>query len=118
MIIFSEDTEIAREILAMMASYLALLLEVEKSKRMTCSIISMVGALSYSPRPAPVCREAHPRLESTNRIRLVPFLVEEFMLKIQPVLASSTPSEVYIGYRTHSVQLPTEPFVLTSRAYV
>ena len=58
MIIFSEDTEIARAIPAMMALYLALLLEAEKSKRMACSIISLVEALSYSPRPAPVCREA------------------------------------------------------------
>ena len=57
MIIFSEDTEIARSILAMIASYLASLLEAGKSKCMACFIISLVGALSYSPRSAAVCLE-------------------------------------------------------------
>ena len=58
MIIFSEDTEIARSILAMMSSYSASLFETEKSKHMACFIISPVGALSCSPRPTPVCHEA------------------------------------------------------------
>ena len=58
MIIFSEDTEIERLIPAMMASYSASLLEVEKSKCMACSIISPVKALSCSPKRAPVYREA------------------------------------------------------------
>ena len=57
MIIFSEDMEIVRSIPAMIASYSALLLEARKFKRMACSIISLVGALSCSPRPAPVYRE-------------------------------------------------------------
>ena len=42
MIIFFEDTEIARSILAMIASYSTSLFEVGKSKRMVCSIISLV----------------------------------------------------------------------------
>ena len=46
MMIFSEDTEIARSISAMIASYSVLLLEAGKSKRMAYSIISPVGALS------------------------------------------------------------------------
>ena len=58
MIIFSEDTKIARSILATMSSYSASLLETEKSKHMACFIISLIGALSCSPRPAPVCHEA------------------------------------------------------------
>ena len=58
MIIFSEDTEIARSIPTMIASYLTLLLEAGKSKRMACSIISLIGALSCNPKPAIVCRKA------------------------------------------------------------
>ena len=58
MIIFSEDKEILMSILAMMASYSASLLEEGKSKCMACSIISLVEALSCSPRPSPVFREA------------------------------------------------------------
>ena len=58
MMIFSEDTQIVRSILARIASYSALLLDAGKSRCMTCFIISPVGALSYSPSPAPVCREA------------------------------------------------------------
>ena len=57
MIIFSKDTKIARSILSMMASYSALLLEAEKSKRMAYFIISPIGALSCSPRLAPVCHK-------------------------------------------------------------
>ena len=57
MIIFSKDTEIERSITAMMASYSASLLEVEKSKRMACSIISLVEALSYSLKLASVYRK-------------------------------------------------------------
>ena len=58
MIIFLKDTEIARSIPAMIASYSTSLLEEGKSKRMACSIISPVGALSSNPRPAPVFHEA------------------------------------------------------------
>ena len=58
MIIFSEDTEIARSIPTMIASYSASLLEAGKSKRMAYSIISSVGALSCIPSPTPVCHEA------------------------------------------------------------
>ena len=97
-----------------MASYSASLLEAGKSKVMACSIISPIEALCCSPRQAPICRKA----PSTSQIRLVLFLIEEFMLKIQLVLASLTPSEVYNEYRTHSVQLPIKPFVLTGWAYV
>ena len=58
MMIFSKDTKIGRSSLAIIASYSASLLEVGKSKRMACSIISPVGASSCSPSPAPVYREA------------------------------------------------------------
>ena len=64
MMIFSEDTKIARSISTMIASYLASLLEMGKSKRMACSIISPVGALSCSPSLAPFCRE----MPSTFRV--------------------------------------------------
>ena len=58
MIIFSEDMEIARSIPAMIASYSASLLEARKSKRMACSIISLVGALSCSPNLTLLYHEA------------------------------------------------------------
>ena len=55
---FSEDTEIPRSIPTMIASYSGSLLEAGKSKRMVYSIISPIGALSCSPNPALVYREA------------------------------------------------------------
>ena len=55
MMIFYEDTEIARLISVVIDSYSASLLEAGKSKRMTCFIISPVGALSCSPSLAPIC---------------------------------------------------------------
>ena len=58
MMIFSKNMEIARLIPAMIASYSTSLLEAGKSKCMVYSIISSVGALSYNPSLAPVCREA------------------------------------------------------------
>ena len=57
MMIFFEDTEISRSSPFMIASYLFLLLEVGKFKRMSCSMTSPVGALSCSPKSALVCRE-------------------------------------------------------------
>ena len=57
MMIFSQDTEIARSSLTMIASYSAKLLEAGKFKRMACSMTSPVGALSCSLRLAPVYRE-------------------------------------------------------------
>ena len=57
MMIFSKDTEIARLISAMIASYLASLLEAAKYKLIACYIISPIEALSCSPSLAPVCRE-------------------------------------------------------------
>ena len=58
MTIFSENTEIARLSLAMIAPYLASLLEALKFRRMAYSMTSPVGALSCSPRSAPVYSEA------------------------------------------------------------
>ena len=46
MMIFSEDTNIARSIPASIASYSVSLLNAGKSNRMACSILSPVGALS------------------------------------------------------------------------
>ena len=58
MMIFSEDTELARSSPAIISSYSALLLEIGKSRCMAYSMTSPVRALSRSPRLAPVCREA------------------------------------------------------------
>ena len=58
MMIFYEDTEIARSSPAMIASYSASLLEAKKSRRMACSMTSPVGALSCNPKQVPVCCEA------------------------------------------------------------
>ena len=57
MMIFSKDTDIARSSPAMIASYSASLLEVEKFRLMACSITSLIGALSWSPTLDPVCHE-------------------------------------------------------------
>ena len=64
--IFSEDTEIARSSPAMVASYLALLLEAEKLKLSACSMTSAVGALSCNPKSALVCHE----VPSTLKVHL------------------------------------------------
>ena len=56
MMIFSEDTEIARSITTGIASYYASLLDSRKSNRIACYILSPVGALSCKPTQAPVCR--------------------------------------------------------------
>ena len=87
MMIFYEDTEIVRSILAMIASHLALLLKAGKSKCMACSIISPVGALSCSPSSAFVCHEVPSTFRVHQRSCLVPFPVEELMLKSQQVPA-------------------------------
>ena len=58
MMIFTEDTEVARSISARIASYSASLLDAGKSNRIACSILSPVGALSCKPTPAPFYREA------------------------------------------------------------
>ena len=55
MIILSKDTKIARSSPTMIAAYLASLLEVGKFRCIACSITSLIGALSYSPRPTPIC---------------------------------------------------------------
>ena len=58
MMIFSKDMEVARSSRAMITSYWASLLEAGKSKCMACSIISPIKALSCSPKPAIIYREA------------------------------------------------------------
>ena len=58
MMIFSEDTNVARSISAMIATYSVSLLEAGKSSRMACSILSPIRALSCQPTPAPICQEA------------------------------------------------------------
>ena len=58
MMIFYEDTEIERPIPARIVSYSASLLDVGKSNRIACSIISPVWALGCKPTQAPICREA------------------------------------------------------------
>ena len=66
----------------------------------------------------PKVMKRHPHSKSTSRSCLVPFPIKEFLLKSQLVPTPLTLGEIYIEYRTHSVQLPTEPFVLTERPYV
>ena len=90
--IVSEDTEIARSSLAMMASYSALLFKAGKLKRMVCSMTSPVGALSCNPRPAPVCHEAPSTFSvKSSQSCLAPYLYEEYLLGNQPVSVPSTP---------------------------
>ena len=86
MMIFSEDTEIAKLSPAMISSYSASLLEAEKFRRMACSMTSPVRALSCNLRPVPVCCEAPSHSEFTSQSYLVQFLVEEFMVGSHPVL--------------------------------
>ena len=64
MMIFFEDTEVARSIPAKFASYLASLLDAGKSNRIVYFILYPVGALSCKPTPAPIFWEA----SSTLRI--------------------------------------------------
>ena len=58
MIIFSEDTEIVRSIPDRIVSYSTSFLDVGKSNRIACFILSPVWALSCKPTPTPVYREA------------------------------------------------------------
>ena len=58
MMIFSEDTEIARSIPARIASYSTSLLDAKKYNRIVYSIISPIGALSCRPTPVPIFQEA------------------------------------------------------------
>ena len=58
MMIFSEDTEIARSILVRIASYSTSMSDAGKSNRITYFILFPVGALSCRKTPAPVCQEA------------------------------------------------------------
>ena len=54
MMSFSKDTDFARSIPARIALYSISLLDVGKSNRMACSIISLVGALSCKLTLAPI----------------------------------------------------------------
>ena len=58
MMIFSQDTEIAKSIPAKIASYSFSLLDARKLNRMAYSILSSVGDLSVKPTPAHIFREA------------------------------------------------------------
>ena len=58
MMSFSEDTDFARLILTKIASYFVSLLNVGKSSRMACSILSPIWALSCKPTPTLVWQEA------------------------------------------------------------
>ena len=60
MMIFFEDTEIERSILARIASYSASLLDAGKSNRIVCSILSSVGALSCKPISTLFVEKHHP----------------------------------------------------------
>ena len=48
-VVFYENMKIARSISARVASYSASLLDVGKSNRIACSILSLIGALSCKP---------------------------------------------------------------------
>ena len=54
MMSFSKDADSERPTLAIIDLYLVSLLDMGKSSRMTCSILSLIGALSCKPTPAPV----------------------------------------------------------------
>ena len=86
MIIFSEDTEIARSSPAMISLYSASLLEVGKFRRMARSMTS-VGRL-------PSIVKHHLDSKSTSQSCLVPFLVEESLLRSRLVLIPSAPDGV------------------------
>ena len=58
MMIFFEDTEIARSMPVRITSYSASLLDAGKSNHIVISISSPVGALSYKPIPTLIYREA------------------------------------------------------------
>ena len=58
MMIFSEDTEIAKSIPVKIASYFVSLLDAGTPNCMACSILSPVRALSVKPTPAHVFQEA------------------------------------------------------------
>ena len=58
MMSFSKDTDFARLTPARIALYSASLLDTGKFSRMTYSILSPVGVLSYKPTPTPIWREA------------------------------------------------------------
>ena len=58
MMIFSEDTEIARSLPVRIASYSTSMLDAGKSNRIAYFILFPVGALSCRQTPAPVCQEA------------------------------------------------------------
>ena len=64
MIIFFEDTEIARFVPARIALYPASLLDAGKSNHIAYSILSLVMAFSCRPTPAPVYREALSKLRT------------------------------------------------------
>ena len=64
MMIFSEDTKIARSIPARIALHSTSLLDAGKPNYIACSILSTVGALRCKPTLTLVCREA----PSTPRI--------------------------------------------------
>ena len=53
MIIFSEDTNVAWSFPSRIASHFVSLLDTGKSSHMAYSILSLVGALSCKPTPAP-----------------------------------------------------------------
>ena len=62
MMIFSEDTQIARSIPARIATYSASLLDVGKSNHIACSNLSPIGALSCKPILAPIFQETQSKL--------------------------------------------------------
>ena len=54
MMIFSEDTDVAKSIPTRISSYSVSLLDAGKSSYMACSILSPIGALICKPTPAPI----------------------------------------------------------------
>ena len=109
MMIFSEDTEIVRSSPVVIASYSASLLEEGKSKRMACSITSLVGLQVAAPVLLLSVEKRHPHSGYIGQSCLTSFPTKEPLLKSQPVPGPSLPDKAYIEYRTYSAQLPTEP---------
>ena len=73
MINLFEDTEIVRSTPARIASYSASYLEVGKSRRMACFIISLVEALSCNPSPTPAYHKA-PSIFRIHQLELSDFV--------------------------------------------
>ena len=104
MIIFSEDTDIPRSILARIASYSASLLDTGKSNLIAYSILSSVRAFSCRPTLAPVCREASSTLRTHQLVFPRSVSCWGISTKKSANICPFIAKEVCIGCQTRLVQ--------------